>query len=257
MVKAGLELVKNKIAVVSGKGGTGKSAFSAMLALSLAGKGKKVGLLDLDLHGPNIPLMLGIEGKKLSAGKKGKLLPVRAKPNLLVFSTSFMLGPKQALVWRGPLKSNLIRQAVEQIDWGRLDFLIVDNPPGTGDEIITLVQSMKLDGAILVATPQKAAVYDASKAVNMLKKANVRVLGAVENMSYALCPHCGKKMDFFGEGSIKKLAREEKFDFFGKMPLDTALREMADKGKIQLRALAPETRKTLATAGKKIGKINK
>ena len=235
MNKIELKDVGKRIAVVSGKGGTGKSTFSALLALSLAEKGKKVGLLDIDVHGPNIPLMLGIEGKKLGTGGNKRLLPVKAVPNLKVVSTSFMLGEEQALIWRGPLKSNFIRQIVEQTDWGKLDFLVIDTPPGTGDEIITLTQLIDLTGSIIVGTPQTAAVYDVRKSIDAMRAAEVKILGLIENMSYTMCPKCGEKLDLFGEGRIKKLAEKEKIGFFGSMPLDPKLRKMADEGKIELK----------------------
>lgn len=240
MAKIELKNVEKRIAVVSGKGGTGKSTFSVLLALSLAAKGKKVGLLDIDVHGPNIPLMLGIEGKKLGVSNDKRLLPVEAMPNLKVVSTSFMLGEEHALIWRGPLKSNLIRQTIEQTDWERLDFLVVDTPPGTGDEIITLTQLIDLTGAIIIGTPQAAAVYDVRKSIDAMRAAGVKILGLVENMSYALCPKCGERIDLFGEGGIKKLAEKEKIGFFGSMLLDPKLRKMADKGKIELENIEGE-----------------
>ena len=220
--------------------------------MALAAKGKRVGLLDIDVHGPNIPLMLGVEGKKMDADKNKRLLPVEARPRLKVVSTSFMLKADQALIWRGPLKSSLIRQAIEQTEWGCLDFLIVDNPPGTGDEIITLTQMLKLDGSIIVGTPQAASAYDVKKAANMMKTANVEILGLVENMSYCVCPHCREKVDLFGQGRIKNLAKEEKIRFLGEIPLDPDLREMADKGRIKLNRLNPQIKKTLGSITKRV-----
>ncbi len=252
MDKIELKDVGKRIAIVSGKGGTGKSTFSALLALSLAAKGERVGLLDIDVHGPNIPLMLGVEGRKMGVDSDKRLLPVKAGPNLKVVSTSFMLKEDQALIWRGPLKSNLIKQAMEQTDWGSLDFLIVDNPPGTGDEIITLTQLLDLSGAILVGTPQTASVYDVRKAANMMKTVDVRILGLVENMSYCICPHCKEEIDLFGKGRIKQLAKEEKAPFLGEIPLDISLREMADKGSIKLNQLNPKIKKVLDDIAKNI-----
>ncbi len=256
MNKIELKDVGKRIAVVSGKGGTGKSTFSALLALALAAKGERVGLLDIDVHGPNIPLMLGVEGKKMGVDSNKRLLPVEANPNLKVVSTSFMLKEDQALIWRGPLKSNLIKQAIGQTDWGNLDFLIVDNPPGTGDEIITLTQLLDLSGAIIVGTPQTASVYDVRKAANMMKTVNVQILGLVENMSYCICPHCKEKIDLFGKGRIKQLAKEEKAPFLGEIPLDIKLREMADKGGIKLNHLNPKIKKTINDIIKNIGNKN-
>ena len=174
-----------------------------------------------------------------------KLLPVNAGPNLKVVSTSFMFKENQALIWRGPLKSNLIKQILEQTDWGSLDFLIVDNPPGTGDEIITLTQLIDLNGVIVVGTPQTASVYDVRKAVNMMKTVKVQILGLVENMSYCICPHCKEKIDLFGKGRIKQLAKEEKISFLGEIPIDIKLREMTDKGNINLNYINPKIKKTL------------
>ena len=165
------------------------------------------------------------------------MLPVEAMPNLKVVSTSFMLGEEHALIWRGPLKSNLIRQTIEQTDWGKLDFLVVDTPPGTGDEIITLTQLIDLTGAIIIGTPQAAAVYDVRKPIDAMRAAEVKILGLIENMSYTVCPKCGERLDLFGEGRIKKLAEKEKIVFFGNIPLDPKLRKMADKGKIELKSI--------------------
>jgi len=217
-----------------------KIKLEALLALSLAAKGKKVGLLDIDVHGPNIPLLLGIEGKKMGIGENKKLLPVEAAPNLKVVSTSFMLEKEQALIWRGPIKSNFIRQLAEQTDWGELDFLIVDTPPGTGDEIITLTQLIDLTGTIIVGTPQAAAVYDVRKSIDAMRSTKVKILGLVENMSYVVCPKCGEIIDLFGKGEIKKLAEKEKIGFFGGMPLDPKLRKMTDVGKIELKSIEKE-----------------
>jgi len=243
MDKIELKDVGKRIAVVSGKGGTGKSLFSVLLSLSLAEKGMKVCLLDIDVHGPNSPLLLGIEGQALKINQAKKMLPVQATKNLSVFSASFLLQKEQPLIWRGPLKSNFVRQALEQTDFGELDYLIVDNPPGTGDEIITLTQLIDLSGAIAIGTPQTASIYDVRKAINMMKTANVKILGLVENMSYAICPNCKEKIDLFGKGRIKQLAKEEELVFLGEIPLDIKLREMADNGNIKLNQLSPEVNK--------------
>ena len=256
MNKIELKNIGKIIAVVSGKGGTGKSTLSTLLALSLAAEGKNVGLLDIDVHGPNIPLMLGVERKTMGVDHAKRLLPVKAGPNLKVVSTSFMFKEDQALIWRGPLKSNLIKQVLKQTDWGSLDFLIVDNPPGTGDEIITLTQLIDLNGVIVVGTPQTASVYDVRKAINMMKTVNVQILGLVENMSYCICPHCKEKIDLFGKGRIKQLAKEEKISFLGEIPIDIKLREMTDKGNINLNYLNPKIKKTLDDIIKNINNKN-
>jgi ATP-binding protein involved in chromosome partitioning len=188
--------IRHKILVMSNKGGVGKSTVAVNLALGLARKNKRVGLLDIDIHGPCIPNMLGLEGQPL-VGDGKKIQPVAYTANLKVVSMGFLIGNKEnPVIWRGPLKMKAIQQFLEEVDWGQLDFMIIDSPPGTGDEPLSISQLIKdLSGVIVVTTPQEVALLDSRKAVNFAKKLGIPVLGVVENMSGFVCPHCGKRTD--------------------------------------------------------------
>ena len=238
--KIPLEGVKKRILVSSGKGGTGKSFVSVVLSLMLASRGKKVGLLDIDVHGPNTAIMLGLEGKKILANAEQKLLPIEAGKNLKVVSAAFILDEAQPLVWRGPMKGKLITDLLGQSLWGELDYLIVDSPPGTGDELLTITQKLEFTGTIVVGTPQKAAEYDVKKSINMMKHAGVKIIGLVENMSEVICGGCGKAIDVFGKGRLRKLAEKEHLEFLSEIPIDIDARKMVDEGKIELSKLDPK-----------------
>lgn len=224
--------VKHVILVISGKGGVGKSTVSVNLAYALSSNGYNVGLVDLDMHGPNIPKMLGIEDHKLQA-LGDRILPVRITGNLSVISMAFLLPNRDTpIIWRGPMKMVAIRQFLEDVDWGELDYLVVDLPPGTGDEALTIAQiAPNLSGAVVVTTPQEVATLDSRKAVRFVEKMGVRVLGIVENMSGMRCPHCGGGIDLFGTGGGKKAAEELGVPFLGSIPIDPEMRKAGDEGR--------------------------
>jgi ATP-binding protein involved in chromosome partitioning len=220
--------VKNIIAVASGKGGVGKSTISVNLAVALAKTGASVGLLDADITGPNIPMMIGAEGQPV-ASPSGKITPIEAH-GVKVISIQFFLPEGQPVVWRGPLVGGAIQQFLRDVDWGDLDYLVVDLPPGTSDAQLTLAQSVPLTGAVLVTTPQQVALSDVAKALAMFKRVSVPILGLVENMSGFVCAHCGEVTDIFGRGGGEAYAAENGIDFLGGVPLDITLRQGADVG---------------------------
>ncbi|HQC27033.1 MAG TPA: Mrp/NBP35 family ATP-binding protein [Treponemataceae bacterium] len=226
--------VKKKYVVMSGKGGVGKSTVSVNLAVSLALQGKKVGLLDVDIHGPSIPTMLGLAGTKLT-GSEESIDPVLIDgiPNLKVMSVGFLLESEDApVIWRGPMKNSIIKQFLKDVTWGELDYLIIDCPPGTGDEPLSVVQLLgKADGTIIVTTPQDVASIDVSKSIKFAEQVKIPVTGIVENMSGFVCPHCNEVSYIFKEGGGKKLAEEYKVPFLGAIPIDPALGEAGDSGK--------------------------
>jgi ATP-binding protein involved in chromosome partitioning len=230
--------VKNTIAVASGKGGVGKSTVAVNLAVSLAGDGAAVGLVDADIYGPSIPMMMGITGRPQLKG--GRLLPLE-KWNVKVMSIGLLIDPMQAVIWRGPMASGAIRQFMSDVEWGALDYLVFDLPPGTGDIQLTLVQSIPLTGAVIVTTPQDISLADARKGYVMFQKVNVPVLGIVENMSYYICSHCGQRDEIFSHGGGRKAAEELGVPFLGDIPLTTAIRQSGDEGRpIVLDARAKE-----------------
>jgi ATP-binding protein involved in chromosome partitioning len=224
--------IHHKILVMSNKGGVGKSTVAVNLALGLVHKSMRVGLLDIDVHGPSIPKMLGLEQMAL-VGNKGKIQPVFFSSNLKVVSMAFLLKDAESpLIWRGPLKMGVIKQFLEEVDWGELDFLIIDSPPGTGDEPLSIAQLIKdIDGVVVVTTPQEVALLDSRKAVNFARKLNLQVLGIVENMSGFVCPHCGKSMDLFKTGGGEKAAKEMNVPFLGKVPIEPEIVTFGDEGK--------------------------
>src|ERR1035437_900136 len=220
--------VKNIIAVVSGKGGVGKSTVSVNLAVALAQAGASVGLLDADITGPNIPLMMGVEGQP-KASPTNKITPLE-RHGVKVISLQFFVPEGQPVVWRGPLIGGAIQQFLRDVDWGDLDYLVVDLPPGTSDAQLTLAQSVPLTGAVLVTTPQEVALSDVAKALAMFKRVSVPILGLVENMSGFVCAHCGGMTDPFGRGGGERWAAENHVDFLGAVPLDVTVRQGADVG---------------------------
>ena len=223
--------IRQKILVLSGKGGVGKSTVAANLAMSLALAGCDVGLLDVDIHGPSIPKLLGLEGRQLSVGG-GAIQPVPIGPRLKVMSIGFLLGsPRDAVVWRGPLKYKIIQQFLSDVDWGGLDVLIIDSPPGTGDEPLSVAQLIGPPlAAIVVTTPQEVAVADVRRSITFCQQLQVEVLGVVENMSGFVCPHCGKTTDLFKIGGGEALAHEMEVPFLGRIPLDPQVVVSGDMG---------------------------
>ncbi len=217
------------IAVASGKGGVGKSTVSANLAVALAAEGRRVGLLDADVYGPSQPRMLGITGRPASSPDGKTILPLR-NHGVTLMSIGLLTREDEAVVWRGPMLMGALQQMLGQVQWGRLDVLIVDLPPGTGDVQMTLAQKAEVTGAIVVSTPQDIALIDARKALNMFEKMNVPVLGMVENMSSYICPNCGHEAHIFGHGGARDEAHRHGIPFLGEIPLDLAIRTASDGG---------------------------
>jgi len=216
------------IAVASGKGGVGKSTTAVNLALGLAASGLKVGLLDADIYGPSMPRMTGITGKP--ASPDGKSLDPKENYGLKVMSIGFLIDEETPMIWRGPMVQSALSQMLRDVNWGTLDVLVVDMPPGTGDAQLTMAQQVPLAGAVIVSTPQDIALLDARKGLNMFRKVDVPVLGIIENMSYFCCPNCGHRTDIFSHGGARAEAEKLGCDFLGEIPLDIAIRETSDSG---------------------------
>ena len=223
--------IRHKIMVMSGKGGVGKSTVSTNLAVSLALSGYKVGILDADIHGPDVPRMLGIESKQLK-GRQGSIAPVEVFEGLKAVSMAlFSRDPDKAIIWRGPAKHTAIKQFLSEVNWGDLDFLLIDLPPGTGDEPLSVAKLIKdVDGAIIVTTPQDVALLDSRKAVSFSRLIEVSVLGIVENMSGMVCPHCHESIDLFKVGGGEKAAAELGVPFLGRIPIDPRIVTKCDSG---------------------------
>ncbi len=219
--------IKHRIAVFSGKGGVGKTTVSVNLAFSFQAKGFSTGILDADITGPNVAKMLGINSEIIQVNES--LVPFE-KNGVKMISVASLIKPGQPVIWRGPLRSKLINQFLADVDWGELDYLIADLPPGTGDEILTVAQQMKPDCAVIVTTPQEVSVMDAERAINMAKQLEIPFIGVVENMAGFVCPHCSAVLNIFGEGGGKKLADDYGIDFLGAIPIDIDARILGDKG---------------------------
>ncbi len=220
--------VKNTIAVASGKGGVGKSTVSVNLAVALAKEGARVGLVDADIYGPSIPLMMGITGRPTVHNQR--LQPLQ-NWGVKVMSIGFLVDPMQAVIWRGPMASGAVKQFMTDVDWGELDYLVFDLPPGTGDIQLTLVQTLPLTGAVIVTTPQDISLADARKGFVMFEKVQVPVLGLIENMSYFICRHCGTREEIFDNGGGRRAAEELGIPFLGDIPIVTSIRVSGDNGK--------------------------
>ena len=218
---------KSVIAVGSGKGGVGKSTIAASIAYGLKNSGAAVGLMDADVYGPSIPHLLGVNERPHL--QDGKLQPI-VKDDIRIMSMGFLVPPGEAVVWRGPMLHGAITQFLRDTDWGHLDYLIIDMPPGTGDIALTLSQILPLTGSVVVCTPQDVALLDAVKAIAMFRKVNIPLLGMVENMSYFICPDCGKRYDIFGSGGAEKRARELEVPFLGAVPINIGIRQRGDAG---------------------------
>jgi ATP-binding protein involved in chromosome partitioning len=221
--------VRAIVAVASGKGGVGKSTVASNLALALRANGLSVGVLDADIYGPSMPRMLGISGRPSSAD--GKILRPMENYGLKCMSIGFLVPEDTPMIWRGPMVMSALQQMLREVDWGELDIMIVDMPPGTGDAQLTMAQQVSLAGAVIVSTPQDIALIDARKGLNMFKKVDVPVLGIIENMSYFLCPHCGERSDIFSHGGARREAEHLGTDFLGEIPIDLAIRETSDEGR--------------------------
>lgn len=219
--------VKNAVAIASGKGGVGKSTVSVNVAVALAQSGAKVGLLDADIYGPNIPTMMGVE--RLPRLNNEKMVPAETY-GVKMMSIGFLVKPGQPLIWRGPMLHTAIRQFLTDVEWGELDYLIIDLPPGTGDAQLSLAQSIPLSGGVIVTLPQQVSIEDASRGLEMFKTLNVPILGVVENMSFLELPD-GTRMEVFGNGGGERLAQQAETPFFGKIPMDPAVRSGGDDGK--------------------------
>jgi Mrp family chromosome partitioning ATPase len=223
--------IRHKIAVMSGKGGVGKSTVAANLSLALQEKGYSTGLLDADIHGPTIPKMLGIENVKLGVVGEG-ILPASIPPGLKVISMGFLLSDRDTpVIWRGPMKMGAISQFLGEVAWGDLDYLVVDLPPGTGDEPLSIAQLVPgMDGSIIVTTPQEVALTSVRKCINFSRTLEIPVLGIVENMSGLVCPHCGKEIAVFGSGGGEAAAAEYDLEFLGRIPLEPAIVDSGETG---------------------------
>ncbi len=229
-IKNSLSKIKHKIFILSGKGGVGKSSVSANLAASLSKKGYKTGLMDVDVHGPSIAQMLGLT-ELLDISKENLLLPKQVNENLKVVSVQALMQDKdQAIIWRGPAKNGMIRQFVSTVDWGELDFLIIDAPPGTGDEPLTVVQTIPEAQGVIITTPQEVALSDIRKSISFCKTVRLKTLGIVENMSGFKCPHCKESIDLFSSGGGEKTALAQGLGFLGSIPFDLRVVASGDKG---------------------------
>jgi len=228
-----LRNIKCKIMILSGKGGVGKSTVAANLAIGLALRGYRVGLLDCDIHGPTIPTIFGLESKRPDVNEEG-ILPIQVLPNLSLMSIGFLLENKDSpIIWRGPLKMGIIEQFLEDVIWGELDFLIIDLPPGTGDEPLSLAQLIpNLDGSVIVTTPQDVALISVRKSIGFSKKLNVPIIGIVDNMHGLICPHCDKPIEVFGNGGVEKASKDFKIPILARLPIEPKVAEMEDKGTI-------------------------
>ncbi len=239
-VDKNLEHIKNRLLVFSGKGGVGKSTVAANLSLAFARKGFKVGLLDVDIHGPNLAKMLGVEDKRLDISSGG-IRAVEVNDNLKLVSMSFLIqDPNIPVIWRGPMKMKAIQQFLGEVMWGALDWLVIDSPPGTGDEPLSVAQLIPATGAVVVTTPQELSLMDSRKAIQFGWKLGLKIHGIIENMSGMVCPHCGQKIDIFKEGGGEKAAEEMHVPFLGRIPLDPQIVALGDEGKSFIEAL-PES----------------
>ena len=235
-IKERLRQIKNKILVMSGKGGVGKSSIAAYLSVALAKKGYRVGLMDVDLHGPSIPRILGLKGSIGPGAREGKAHPVRYLPNMEVISIEPLLGENKdaATIWRGPLKIGVIRQFIADIEWMDLDYMIIDSPPGTGDEPLTIAQTIPDAKAIIVTTPQEISLADVRKSINFCRQVKMQILGLVENMSGLKCPHCGKMIELFKTRGGMFTAKKEGLNLLGSLPFEPEVVSKGDMGNMDL-----------------------
>jgi len=232
-LRARMDRVKHKVAVMSGKGGVGKSLVTVNLAAALAAQGKRVGVLDADIHGPTVPKMLGMKGAQLEASTEGGIIAPTSPSGIKVASMDFLLPTQDSpVIWRGPLKMSAIRQLLSEVEWGDLDYLLIDLPPGTGDEALTVLQLLQdINGVVIVTMPNEVSGQVVEKSVTFAKQLKAPVIGLIENMSYLICPHCGDRIDLFGEGIAEKVAKSMDVPFLGAIPLDPRVAKDSDSGK--------------------------
>jgi ATP-binding protein involved in chromosome partitioning len=228
-----LRHIKRKIIIMSGKGGVGKSTVAANLAIGLTLRGYRVGLLDCDIHGPTIPTIFGLESKRPVVDEES-ILPIEVLPNLSLMSIGFLLENKDSpIIWRGPLKMGIIKHFLEDVIWGELDFLIIDLPPGTGDEPLSVAQLIpNCDGSVIVTTPQDVALISVRKSIKFSEKLKVPVIGLVDNMHGLICPHCGKPIEVFGTGGVEKTSKDFNIPVLARLPIEPKVAEMEDKGTV-------------------------
>jgi ATP-binding protein involved in chromosome partitioning len=229
-LKDSLSRINNKLMIMSGKGGVGKTSTSVNLAIALARLGYRVGLMDVDLHGPDVPRVLGLMGM-IGLSPNHKLDPMRFNDNLRVVSIESLSTSKdEAIIWRGPIKYSAIRQFIADVDWGDLDFLLIDAPPGTGDEPLTVAQTIPDARAVIVTTPQEVSLADVRKSISFCRTVKMAIFGLVENMSGYVCPHCGEQVDLFGSGGGERTAKDAAIPFLGRIPFDPQVVTCADAG---------------------------
>lgn len=253
-LKLRMKKIKHKVAVISGKGGVGKSFVTGNIALIFAKKGYKVGILDADLHGPSIPKILGVRGNKLEADSSG-ILPVLGPLNVKIVSIDFLLPKDETpVIWRGPLKMNAIRQFLSEVAWGELDVLFIDLPPGTGDEPLNIIKLLpEMNGVIVVTIPSELSQLIVKKSIEFAKELNISVIGVIENMSGFTCPNCGFQIDLFKSGGGEKIAKELNVPFLGRIPLDVEVTQSSDEGKpLIMKNLNSKALKSLINIANKI-----
>ncbi len=233
-----MDKIKHKLIIISGKGGVGKSMVAVNLAYGLLFQGKAVGILDIDIHGPSLAKMVGIEDRKLRSSDNEVIEPIAITSSLKIVTIASLLEDADTpIIWRGPLKMKLISQFLGDVNWGELDYLVIDSPPGTGDEPLSIAQLVPgLSGAIIVTTPQEIALLDSRKSVNFAKTLKLPVIGIIENMSGLICPHCGKEIDLFKTGGGEKAASQLKVTFLGRIPIELAIVDSTDEGRPFIRA---------------------
>lgn len=226
--------IKKIYAVMSGKGGVGKSSVTSLIAISLRNQGYKVGILDADITGPSIPKVFGINSKRASSNGQG-IIPVETSTGIKVISINLLIEEEdKPVVWRGPLIGGTVKQFYTDVNWGELDYLLIDMPPGTGDVPLTIMQSLPVDGLIIVSSPQDLVKLIVTKSINMAKTMNVPIIGIVENMSYFVCPHCNEKVNVFGESKVDTISKETGIPLIAKMPIDPDFVSLCDEGKIEI-----------------------
>ena len=231
-----LRHIRNKLLVMSGKGGVGKSSVAAYLSVVMAKRGYRVGLMDVDLHGPSIPHILGLKGDVRASAQGGKMLPVSYLPNMEVISIETLMGSEKdsAIIWRGPLKGGVIKQFIADIEWKDLDYMIIDSPPGTGDEPLTVAQTISDAKALIVTTPQEVSLADVRKSINFCRQVKMEILGLVENMSGLTCPHCGKRIDIFKTQGGQRTAQKENLRLLATLPFEPEIVREGDLGAVNL-----------------------